>query len=107
MKIRLCEHCGEVMPFGRRGKYCSRAHKQAAYRKRHGKVLTPMERALSARRGVETKRLKIAYKTCLWCHEQFRVNAFDGAQRLYCNDAHKQAAYRERKKQESQRSAIA
>lgn len=97
MRIPVCAECGRPLERGYKARYCNAACKQRAWRKRHGKLLTPMERSLSARRMVETKRATTVARVCEWCYVVYVCDAVSGSMRRYCCSAHKQAAYRFRK----------
>jgi hypothetical protein len=103
MTERKCANCGKPLGRGYKARYCNAACKQLAWRKRHGKTLTPMERSLAARRMVETKRAKTVIRVCDWCHTAYTCDAVSGSMRRYCSDAHKQAAYRFRKAETAER----
>lgn len=103
MSQPTCRECGKPLERGYKARYCNDACKQRHWRKKHGKVLTPMERKLSAQRMVETKRAKTVVKVCEWCHTAYTCDAVSGSMRRYCSDAHKQAAYRFRKAEIAER----
>lgn len=89
-----CPVCGKPVHQNKRGTayYCSDACKQTAYRQRHGLVA---DKAEHYRKIIETKRSQFVMVTCQHCDRLFEVSQVS-ARTMYCSDACKQAAYRQR-----------
>jgi predicted nucleic acid-binding Zn ribbon protein len=85
-------------------KYCSAACRQKAKRRRDDK-LAPWEDARGrvsdggVQARIEGRRNTIHELTCIQCGRVFHTDGL-GAGRLYCSNACRQAAYRERKRKE-------
>jgi hypothetical protein len=101
----ICEFCHNTFESNwPAAKFCSPAHKQAAYRARikaeQEKPDTfgspaPIDDRTPVEKAIETKKNEQRFKTCPHCWNAFPVNGLQKARR-YCSDACKQAAYRER-----------
>lgn len=89
-QTKECEHCG--LPITGKGKYCTAACKQAAYRQRH---TTPGAWRSAARRANETKAAQVISVVCEVCGTETTVNGLQ-AKTDYCSDACRQKAYRQR-----------
>jgi hypothetical protein len=93
--ISTCPVCGDR--FGHmqtHAKYCSNACRVKAARIRAGRCSNRREAAQAA---VHTKHSTNHRLTCQCCQREFWGNGFDAGLRLYCSDACKQKAYRQRK----------
>jgi len=97
MRIKLCPICDKTHQ--KNGKYCSNACKQKAYRLRinpkSGSIPSLRERAQKA---VRTKRRTKIMFVCEYCGRDVEYSIAESALRIYCSNACKQKAYRERKK---------
>ena len=91
-----CTYCGKL--HDGRGKYCSSACKQAAYRRRvDSEVGQPGRRSAGAHKATVTKHENVRLMHCQHCGAAIMISATESA-RMYCGAACKQAAYRARRK---------
>jgi hypothetical protein len=99
----VCQHCGNEFESEKaEAKFCSHAHRQAAYRVRvkaeHDTPDTfakpaPIDTRTPAEKAIYTKHDQSTGKRCLNCFEYFQVNGLQH-RRKFCSDACKQAHYR-------------
>lgn len=98
LRRKPCGSCGNL--HDRRGRYCSDACKQRAYRLRVdpqcGTYANRVNRAQSAAR---TKQRREVVIRCDECGGHVRYSLAETTNRKYCSDACKMRAYRKRKKQ--------
>lgn len=111
-----CVVCGvKFGAYKRTARYCSAACKQTAYRRRQKEAR--IERAIAkskansasaasrfrerragiTARALATKAATLSNRECIYCDRVFTADGTQGG-RIYCSNACRQAAYRERKR---------
>jgi hypothetical protein len=97
--VRNCRHCGrQYRARTSKARYCSDKCKQAEYRERNNLKSQRSQAEITAAQ-LATKYSQEHERTCQWaeCGKTYYVDGTATATR-YCSNAHKQAAYRARKK---------
>lgn len=99
IQYKMCKWCDH--PFRKTrsdAKFCSDACKQKAYRRRAdpavGSVAREMQRQQKIKTTKRERQKRIVCETCGWEFERSIIET----NRMYCSDACKQRAYRQRRK---------